>query len=142
MKIVICGGLGYIGSAMVELYRNETDHEIVVLDKKFIPHLVANLPPHVRFIEGNILDEGLVKKVLDGADIVYQLAAEVEAEKSVLNEEAIWRNNYEATLIVIAACGPQTRFLFPSTGNVFGGVNEKEKFMDLTEEDEPRPKYP
>ena len=28
--------------------------------------------------------------------------------------------------------------IFASTGNVFGGVNEKEKYKDLTEDDEPR----
>ncbi len=142
MKVVICGGLGYIGSALIELYRNETEHEIYTIDKKFVPHIVANLPEHVRHIEGDILDEDLTRPILKGADVVYQLAAEVEAEKSIHKEEAIWKNNYEGALKVIDMCDPETRLVFPSTGNVFGGVDEKEKYMHLTEEDEPRPKYP
>jgi nucleoside-diphosphate-sugar epimerase len=32
--------------------------------------------------------------------------------------------------------------MFPSTGNVFGGLDPSQKFMDLIEEDEPKPKYP
>jgi len=142
MKIVICGGLGYIGTSLLELYRNETDHEIWAVDKKFIPHLVFNLPSHARYIEGDIMDESLMRPLIDGADIVYQLAAEVEAEKSIHKEEAIWRNNYEAAKTIIDMCGPDTRLIFPSTGNVFGGVDENEKYMNLTEEDRPRPKYP
>jgi nucleoside-diphosphate-sugar epimerase len=32
--------------------------------------------------------------------------------------------------------------MFASTGNVYGGVDVSEKYMNLTEDDEPRPKYP
>ncbi len=142
MKIVICGGLGYIGTALIELYRQETEHDIIAVDKRFIPHLVAGLPPHVKYIEADVLDQSAMKPIVDGADILYQMAAEVEAEKSIHKEEAIWKNNYDAAIKLIELCSAQTRFVFPSTGNVFGGVDENEKYMDLNEEDEPRPKFP
>ena len=142
MKIVICGAMGYVGSALIELYRNEIDHEIIAVDKVFVPHIVASLPSNTRYIEGNILDQALMKNVLDGADVVYQMAAEVEAEKSIHKPDAIWENNVDGAFSVIDLCGPSTRIIFPSTGNVFGGVLEHEKNMHLTEDDRPRPKYP
>jgi nucleoside-diphosphate-sugar epimerase len=142
MKIVICGGLGYIGTALTELYRNEPDHEIWVVDTKFIPFLVTNLPPNVKYVQGDIMDRQLMERIIDGADLVYQLAAVVEAEKSKDRPEIVWKTNYEAAIQVIDLCGPETRMVFPSSGNVFGGVDESKKFMNLDEEDEPAPKLP
>jgi nucleoside-diphosphate-sugar epimerase len=142
MKILIVGALGYDGAGLIESYRNDPEHEVILLDKLFVPHLLANLPGHFRYVQGNILDTELVKSLMKGVDVVYLLAAEVEAEKSINKERAIWENNYEGALNVIDNCPEQTRIVFASSANVFGGVLETEKNMDITEEDEPRPKYP
>lgn len=50
MKIMIAGGLGYIGSALCNLYQNQPQHKIVVIDKKFIPERVANFPSHFKYV--------------------------------------------------------------------------------------------
>jgi UDP-glucose 4-epimerase len=142
MKIMIAGGLGYIGSALCELYRPSTQHEIVVLDKKFIPERVAALPVHMRFIQADIRDTALMRYLLRDVDVLHLLAAEVEAEKSIHKERAVWEHNFEAPKALIENCPSSTRVTFPSTGNVFGGVDESKKYLDLTEEDEPQPKYP
>ncbi len=142
MKIVVLGGLGYIGTALIELYRDETEHEILCVDKRFVPRFVADFPEHIKYIQGDILDENLMETVLNGADVVYQFAAEVEAEKSKDKSDAVWRVNYEGAIGIANMCGSETRLIFPSTGNVFGGVDESVKFMDLNEEDEPAPKLP
>lgn len=142
MKIMIAGGLGYIGSALCELYHNNTQHEVLVLDKRFIPERVAGLPDHMRFIQADIRDTELMTRFLQDVDVLHLLAAEVEAEKSVHKERAIWEHNFEAPKALIEKCPSSTRIMFPSTGNVFGGVDENEKYMDLTEKDEPQPKYP
>ncbi|MBT4482104.1 MAG: NAD(P)-dependent oxidoreductase [Candidatus Latescibacteria bacterium] len=142
MKIVILGALGYIGSALIELYREESEHEILAVDKKFVPILIANLPDHVSYTQADILDTNSVKKIVEGADIVYMMAAEVEAEKSKDKKDAVWKVNYEGAMGVADLCGKETRFIFPSTGNVFGGVDESVKFMNLDEKDEPTPRLP
>jgi nucleoside-diphosphate-sugar epimerase len=143
MKILIVGAMGYDGAGLIESYReNNTNDEIILLDKRFRPYLLADLPPQFRFVQGNILDKDLMNHLLQDVDLVYLLAAEVEAEKSINKEEAIWENNFEGAIIVIERCSSNTRILFPSSGNVFGGVLETEKNMNLTEQDEPRPKYP
>lgn len=142
MKIVILGGLGYIGTALIELYRDETEHQVLVVDKKFVPFHVAALPPHMEYVQADILDREAMAKVLDGADIVYQMAAEVEAEKSKDKSDAVWRVNYDGAMGIADLCGPETRLVFPSTGNVFGGVDESVKYMDLDETDAPAPKLP
>jgi len=142
LKILIAGGLGYIGSALIELYRKETEHELIILDKLFIPERVASLPQNARYIQGDIGDIKLMKNMVKDIDLLHMMAAEVEAENSIHKEKVVWENNYDAPKNLMELCSNSTRIIFPSTGNVFGGVNEDEKFMGLTEKDKPKPKYP
>ncbi|MCP4987324.1 MAG: NAD(P)-dependent oxidoreductase [Colwellia sp.] len=142
MKVCILGGLGYIGSALIELYKKESNCKIYLVDKLFIPDRLVNLPENFKYIQADILDKKLMTSLLHDADIVYLLAAACEAEKSIHREELIWKNNYEGALNVIDCCPDTTRILFASSGNLFGGVDEKKKYLNLTEKDEPHPKYP
>jgi nucleoside-diphosphate-sugar epimerase len=139
---MIAGGLGYIGSALCELYKHQPQHRIVVVDKKLIPERIAAFPVHFRYVQGDIGNLDLMGRLLDGVDVLHMLAAEVEAEKSVHKERAVWENNFEVPKRLIEICPSTTRIMFPSTGNVFGGLDPDQKFMDLTEEDQPKPKYP
>lgn len=84
----------------------------------------------------------MVRDLLHDIDMLHMLAAEVEAEKSIHKEFAVWENNFEMPKRVIEFCPNSVRVMFPSTGNVFGGLDPAQKFMDLTEDDEPKPKYP
>jgi UDP-glucose 4-epimerase len=142
MKTLIAGGLGYMGSALCELYRERDEHAILVLDKRFVPERVALFPEHMRFIQGDIRDLGLMRRLLADVDVVFVLAAEVQAESSIDRERTVWDQNFEAPKNLVEICGPGTRVVFPSTGNVFGGLEDGVKSMDLTEDDEPHPKYP
>lgn len=142
MKIVVLGGMGYIGSALCELYRKQSGDQIVLVDNRMIPERIAALPPHVSYVQADIADLDYMRHVTADADIVHFLAAQVEAEMSVHREEAVWRDNFELPKSVIEIIPSSARVLWASSGNVFGGVNEAEKYMDLDETDTPRPKYP
>ena len=142
MKIMIAGGLGYIGSALCELYRDAPEHQVIVVDRQFIGERVASLPERTHFVQGDIRDTDLMRHLVRDVDVLYLLAAEVEAENSIHKDRAIWETNYDATKSLIELTSSSTRIMFPSTGNVFGGVDESQKYMNLTEEDEPKPKYP
>jgi|APSaa5957512535_1039671.scaffolds.fasta_scaffold122201_1 UDP-glucose 4-epimerase len=142
MKILIAGALGYDGAGLIDSYRENTADEIILLDKRFVPYLLADLPQQFRYVEGNILDKDLMKHLLKGVELVYLLAGEVEAESSIERETSIWENNYNGAVTLIENCSDDTHIIFASTGNIFGGVLESEKNTNLTELDEPRPKYP
>ena len=75
-KIIITGGLGYIGSELCKIYSGVSwKHKIVVLDNRFISERVNQLRNwNIEFIHGNILDKILVEKLFKDADIVHHLA--------------------------------------------------------------------
>ena len=142
MKIVVLGGMGYIASALSELYRERPGLKIVLLDRRFIPERVAGLPEGFTFYNADMEDIELVRYLTRDADVVHMLAAEVEAESSAERSEQVWRVNFELPKDVIEAIPPTARVLFASSCNVFGGLPEGAKWEGLTETDEPAPKLP
>jgi UDP-glucose 4-epimerase len=141
-KVLILGGLGYIGSALCELYRHKSQDQVTVVDNRFIPERVAGFPPHFRFVHSEIADLDLMASLGRIAETAHFLAAQVEAESSAERSEAVWRDNFELPKSVIDRFPPSVRVVFPSSGNVFGGTPEGAKWRDLTEEDTPYPKLP
>jgi len=82
-KYVITGGAGFIGSHIAEHLSSE-GHQVTVLDslrtgfEKNLEGLNAN------FVQGDIRDEKLVQKVIEGACGVFHLAALVSVPESLL----------------------------------------------------------
>ncbi|MGW0417699.1 NAD-dependent epimerase/dehydratase family protein [Streptomyces sp. NPDC003015] len=78
-KILVTGGAGTIGSNLVDLLAEGGAREIVVLDN-FVRGRRANLEKAlpsgvVEVVEGDVRDVDTVKKVTEGADLVFHLAA-------------------------------------------------------------------
>ncbi|MFF3916942.1 NAD-dependent epimerase/dehydratase family protein [Streptomyces sp. NPDC001852] len=78
-KILVTGGAGTIGSHVVDLLAEGGAREIVVLDN-FVRGRRANLAQVlpsgvVEIVEGDVRDAGTVRKVTEGTDLVFHLAA-------------------------------------------------------------------
>lgn len=78
-KILVTGGAGTIGSNLVDLLAEGGAREIVVLDN-FVRGRRANLAQAlpsgvVEIVEGDVRDAAAVRKVTEGADLVFHLAA-------------------------------------------------------------------
>ena len=75
-KIIITGGLGYIGTELCKLYSGVSwHHDIVVIDNRFISERVNQLRNwNMEFIQGDILDQDLIKKHCSNANIIHHLA--------------------------------------------------------------------
>ncbi len=84
MKVLITGGAGYVGTKLVkQLAVMEAVSTILVYDNLsrgnynlFLGEPIAN-GHKITFIQGDILDSRLLRKTLDGVDVVYHLAAKV-----------------------------------------------------------------
>lgn len=126
MKVLIVGGLGYIGSALQDLY-SVTEHDVTILDNSF--NTLKHQNPKFNYIYGDItkidFDCGDFDIVINLAGITMTYSTDEEAVNKV--------NNTSATKLAKTA----KRYIFPSTNNIFGGYEEEQ--LDV---DENRPSNP
>lgn len=140
MKIMITGGAGFIGSALIRHLLAHTDHGIVNLDKLTYAGNLASLPGATEseryvFVHGDICDAPLVRELLDThqPDAVMHLAAESHVDRSIDASADFIQTNvvgthtlleqarrYWRTLDVEAAA--RFRFHHISTDEVYGDL--------------------
>jgi nucleoside-diphosphate-sugar epimerase len=143
-KIVITGGLGYIGSELCKLYSGETRFKkIIVLDNRFISERVKQLRDWgFEFIQVSILDKEKLKEILFDADIVHHLAgvtdvAYVKTESNSEQDRKIIETAVDGTNNVLSCIPPHCKIVFPSTHVVYEGFSETKH--NITEDIETLP---
>lgn len=121
MRILVCGGAGYIGSNMTALLAAE-GHEPVVFDNFSKGHRAA--VRNVEIIAGDLADYDLLLKTLRGRgiDAVMHFAAWIEVGESVQEPLKYYRNNTSNTQNLLSAMESAGvgRFVFSSTAAVYG----------------------
>lgn len=130
-KIVITGALGYIGVELCKLYFSETgDKNIVAIDNRFTSERVKILRDNeINFINGDVLDESLMKDILKDSDKVYHLAgitdvAYTKFESNEGKDLEIRKNGIQGTLNIINSVPKHCKLIFPSTHVVYEGVED------------------
>ncbi|WP_369029986.1 MULTISPECIES: SDR family NAD(P)-dependent oxidoreductase [Streptomyces] len=124
-KILVTGGAGTIGSNLVDLLAEGGAREIVVLDN-FVRGRRANLAQAlpsgvVEIVEGDIRDAATVRKVTEGADLVFHLAAiritQCAEEPRLANEVLV-----DGTFNVLeaAAAAGVSKVIASSSASVYG----------------------
>ena len=123
-RILVTGGLGFIGSNFVDAMISRT--EVTVLDDLSSGRL-ANASQHLknpkfRFIRGSILDPGKIDEAIAGADAVVHLAAVVSVARSIEEPLLVHRVNVEGTLNVLESCSKHSveKVIFASSAAVYG----------------------
>ena len=89
-KIVITGGLGYIGVELCKLYSGEAWHkEIVVTDNRFSSEMVSQLRSWgMKFVQADLLDEDAMASILNDADTVVHLAGVTDVAYTETEEDS------------------------------------------------------
>ena len=143
-KIIITGGLGYIGTELCKIYSGVSwHHEIIVIDNKFVSERVNQIRNwNMEFIHGDILDKELVKRVFKDADIVHHLAGvtqvpRTKSEATDAMDDKIKLVGVEGTQNILDIINDKCKIIFPSTHVVYEGI-EKVK-NDIREEEETKP---
>ncbi|MDA1284716.1 MAG: NAD-dependent epimerase/dehydratase family protein [Proteobacteria bacterium] len=139
-KIIITGGLGYLGTELCRLYSGISwKHNITVIDNRFLSERVKELKNwNIKFIQGAILDKSLITKELKDADVVHHLAGITDVAY-VYNDINIERDNkirqiaIEGTNNIINSINEECKLIFPSTHVVFEGFQELKK--DIREDE-------
>ena len=139
-KIVITGGLGYIGTELCRIYSGISwNNEILVIDNRFISERVNQLRNwNINFIHGDILDKNLINKHCKDADVIHHLAGvtdvpRVKSESNADKDSKIKLIAKEGTQNILDAISDKCKIIFPSTHVVYEGI-EKVKNNILEDE--------
>ncbi len=130
MKLLVCGGAGFIGSNFVRSRLHGGDERIVVLDKLTYAGRRENFhdfedDPHFRFVHGAIEDPAAVETALDGVDAVVNFAAETHVDRSIEEPDAFVRTHALGTFVLLEAVRRRgVRFVQVSTDEVYGSIEE------------------
>ena len=155
MKLLVTGGAGFIGSAVVR-QAVAAGHEVVNLDALTYAACLANVAsvaeaPGYRFVQGDIRDGALLETVFaeHQPDAVMHLAAESHVDRSIDGPGAFIETNVIGTYMLLQTARgywerqgrPEAfRFHHISTDEVFGSLGADGQFTEETPYD-PRSPY-
>lgn len=147
MKFLVTGGAGFIGSALIRHLINETDHDVLNIDKlTYAGHLESLAPiaddPRYQFAQVDICDaEALSSQVqVFQPDKIMHLAAESHVDRSVDSPGDFIQTNIIGTFNLLNAArelfeakkNPNFLFHHVSTDEVFGSLGDEGFFTEDT----------
>jgi dTDP-glucose 4,6-dehydratase len=128
MRLLVCGGAGFIGSTFVRVRVHEHGDEVTVLDKLTYAGRRENLhdvAEAIRFVHGAIEDPQAVADAVSGADAIVNFAAETHVDRSISGPEAFIVTNMQGTHVLLEAARERgLGYLQVSTDEVYGSIEE------------------
>jgi dTDP-glucose 4,6-dehydratase len=127
VKLLVCGGAGFIGSNFVRQRVREHGDDVRVLDKLTYAGRRENLEdlPEVELVVAGIEDAEAVRGALGGIDAVVNFAAETHVDRSIAEPDAFVQTHAVGTWVLLeAARDAGVRYLQVSTDEVYGSIEE------------------
>jgi len=132
MKILVTGGVGYIGTELLrQLVLLPEVEQIILYDN--LSRGNYNIFLHsgikrgkVKFIKGELLDTRLLKRVLSDIDVVYHLAAQVSTPMTNESSHLFEQVNHWGTAELVYAVEESKvkKFIYLSSTSVYGTSSE------------------
>src|SRR3954468_2676254 len=125
MRILVCGGAGFIGSHFVKRLL-AAGEDVVVLDKLTYAGNEANLPDGAELIRGDIAVPEDVERA-GTVDAIVNFAAETHVDRSILGAAEFVETDVLGTYLLLChARDAGIRLVHVSTDEVYGDVPEGE----------------
>ena len=143
-KIIITGGLGYIGTELCKIYSGYSwNDKITVIDNRFISERVNQIRNwNMDFVQADILDKELIKKYCSDADIIHHLAGitdvpRVKSESNLEHDKKIIEVAEKGTQNILDAMKDDCKIVMPSSHVVYEGLETVKN--DILENEETAP---
>ena len=126
MKLLVCGGAGFIGSNFVRIRVRDHGDEVVVLDKLTYAGRRENLQDlDVEIVVGGIEDPAKVAQAIEGCDAIVNFAAETHVDRSISEPEAFINTHALGTYVLLEAARERgLRYVQVSTDEVYGSIEQ------------------
>jgi dTDP-glucose 4,6-dehydratase len=128
MRLLVCGGAGFIGSTFIRVRLREHGDEVTVLDKLTYAGRKESLHDvidEIRFVHGAIEDPLAVADAVAACDAIVNFAAETHVDRSISGPEAFIMTNMQGTHVLLEAARERgLRYLQVSTDEVYGSIEQ------------------
>jgi dTDP-glucose 4,6-dehydratase len=128
VKLLVCGGAGFIGSHFARQRLRDYGDEVVVLDKLTYAGREDNLrdlseDAGFRFVHGAIEDPLAVANAIGGCDAIVNFAAETHVDRSISGPEVFLTTQMNGTWTLLEAAREHgLRYVQVSTDEVYGSI--------------------
>jgi dTDP-glucose 4,6-dehydratase len=131
VRLLVCGGAGFVGSTFVRLRLRQGGDEVTVLDKLTYAGREENFHdfaenPRFRFLRGAIEDAEAVSAAIQssGAEAIVNFAAETHVDRSIAEPDAFVHTHALGTYLLLEGARVRgLRFLQVSTDEVYGSID-------------------
>ena len=130
MKLLITGGLGFIGSNFIQHIFKNTDWEVTNVDARFFGSSYHNLQTvsdskNYTFVKGNITNRKLMDDLISKCDCIINFAAESHVDRSILEANPFLVSNIRGVFTILDVLKERKKKLIQiSTDEVFGTIIE------------------
>lgn len=129
MRVLVTGGLGHIGSALISSpgFRSSLQHLSVIDNMSSVRYCsLFNLPRSNPMSFRRMDVRQLIEEDVKAVDVLIHLAAQTDATASLEQRETVFLNNLEGTRHVARlASKTGTKLVFASTTSVYGSQDSK-----------------
>jgi len=146
MKILVCGGSGFIGSTFIKYYlQNHSESQITNLDNLTLGSNQENLKDiqnnsNYKFIKNDIRNETFIEDIVKDFDMVINFAAESHVDRSIANPKPFIETNILGTYSLLESIRKHDKFfVHVSTDEIYGDAKNLSSF---TENSQIRPSNP
>ncbi len=129
MKLLVTGGLGFIGSNFIlNVLKNNSDITVTNVDAELIGSDPSNLDElndssNYKYVKGNITNKILMEKLIENSDCVVNFAAESFVDRSIVDANQFLVSNIRGTYTILEIIrNHKKRFVQISTDEVFGSM--------------------
>ena len=137
MKLLVCGGAGFIGSAFIRNHLDKSPKDVITnLDNLSIGSNQANLSSlkgnrNYNFVKGDIRNIDTVNKISKESDIIVNFAAETHVDRSIANPKPFIETNVLGTYSLLEAARKHDKLFFHvSTDEIYGEARGKKSFSE------------